>query len=75
KVEKGGSLEFSRLAEFFNRNNAYLEAQQLHRHYLLAKAKESKSCSLKFWVWFYNLINGCGTILAKPVIWIILLFI
>ncbi|NDT86023.1 hypothetical protein FWI07_06250, partial [Francisella tularensis subsp. holarctica] len=75
KVEKGGSLEFSRLAEFFNRNNAYMEAQQLHRHYLLAKAKESKSCSLKVWVWFYNLINGCGTSLAKPVIWILLLFI
>ncbi|ALK94428.1 hypothetical protein [Francisella tularensis] len=75
KVEKGGSLEFSRLAEFFNRNNAYMEAQQLHRHYLLAKAKESKSCGLKVWVWFYNLINGCGTSLAKPVIWILLLFI
>lgn len=52
-----------------------MEAQQLHRHYLLAKAKESKSCDLKVWVWFYNLINGCGTSLAKPVIWILLLFI
>ncbi|MDE4988531.1 hypothetical protein NAI02_11435, partial [Francisella tularensis subsp. holarctica] len=26
KVDKCGSLEFSRLAEFFNRNNAYREA-------------------------------------------------
>lgn len=75
KVKQIGSLEFSRLAEFFNRNNAYIEAQQLHRHYLLAKAKESKSKGLKTWVWLYDFISGCGTSLAKPVIWILLLFI
>ncbi|MBK2075188.1 hypothetical protein IB671_05040 [Francisella orientalis] len=67
-IEKAGSLEFSRLAEFFNRNNAYMEAQPLHRHYLLEKAKESKNYGLKFWVWFYSLVNGCGTSLLKPFI-------
>ncbi|MBK2356196.1 hypothetical protein IBE09_00935 [Francisella hispaniensis] len=65
-IKNAGSLEYSRLAEFFNRNNAYIEAQQLHRHYLLAKAKESKSCGLKTWVGLYDLINGCGTSLLKP---------
>ncbi|GMN89387.1 hypothetical protein [Francisella sciaenopsi] len=68
KIENTGSLEYSRLAEFFNRNNAYMEAQQLHRHYLLAKAKESKSCGLKTWVGLYDLINGCGTSLQMPFI-------
>ncbi|API86095.1 hypothetical protein [Francisella uliginis] len=71
KVKQGGSLEFSRLAEFFNRNNAYMEAQQLHRHYLLAKAKESlkeeskednsdkenKPCFCKKWTGLSGLIN------------------
>ncbi|MBK2254950.1 hypothetical protein IBE48_03565 [Francisella philomiragia] len=69
-VEKASSLEFSRLAEFFNRNNAYIEAQQLHRHYLLAKAKESlnkdskedkktkdKPCFCKKWTGLSGLIN------------------
>ncbi|QIW09397.1 hypothetical protein [Francisella sp. LA112445] len=74
KVKQSGSLEFSRLAEFFNRNNAYIEAQQLHRHYLLAKAKESKSCGLKFWIWFYNLVNGCGTSLLRPFLLLTLIF-
>ncbi|WP_150466847.1 hypothetical protein [Francisella sp. SYW-9] len=67
----GDSLEFSRLAEFFNRNNAYMEAQQLHRHYLLAKAKESlkkeskedkktnksRPCFCKKWTGLSGLIN------------------
>ncbi|MGQ4002293.1 hypothetical protein QIW31_04530 [Francisellaceae bacterium CB299] len=74
KVKQSGSLEFSRLAEFFNRNNAYMEGQQLHRHYLLAKAKESKSRGLKAWVWFYDTINGCGTSLLKPFLFLVLLF-
>lgn len=70
-IKEAGSLEFSRLAEFFNRNSAYIEAQQLHRHYLLAKAKESKSKGLKIWVGLYDLINGCGTSLWKPFIGIL----
>ncbi|WP_265658978.1 hypothetical protein [Francisella philomiragia] len=66
----GCSIEFSRLAEFFNRNNAYMDAQQLHRHYLLAKAKESlnkdskedkktknKPCFYKKWTGLSGLIN------------------
>lgn len=71
KIENTGSLEFSRLAEFFNRNNAYIEAQQLHRHYLLAKAKESlnkgskednsskenKPCFSKKWFGLYGIVK------------------
>ncbi|AVC44963.1 hypothetical protein B4919_09300 [Francisella tularensis subsp. novicida] len=70
KVENAGSLEFSRLAEFFNRNNAYIEAQKLHRHYLLAKAEETlkkdseedkktknKPCFCKKWTGLSGLIN------------------
>ena len=71
KIKNAGSIEFSQLAEFFNRNNAYMEAQQLHRHYLLAKAKESlkedskedaktnknKSCFCKKWTGLSGLIN------------------
>ena len=74
-IENAGSLEFSRLAEFFNRNNAYMEAQQLHRHYLLAKSKESKSKGLQTSVRLYDLINGCGSSLSKPFIGLFLIWI
>ncbi|MEY8797510.1 hypothetical protein [Francisella philomiragia] len=73
-VKNAGSLEFSCLAEFFNRNNAYIEAQQLHRHYLKSKAKESRSCGLKAWVRLYDFISGCGTSLLKPFLFLVLLF-
>lgn len=71
--ESSGSLEFSRLAEFFNRNNAYLEAQQLHRHYLKTKAKESKNWGLKAWIWLYDIINECGTNLLIPFLYLLML--
>ena len=71
---KTGSLEFSRLAEFFNRNNAYIEAQQLHRHYLKSKAKESKNKNFKTWVCLYDAINGCGSSLLKPFLFLTLIF-
>lgn len=70
-IKNAGLLEYSRLAEFFNRNNAYIEAQQLHRHYLLAKAKESlnkgskednsskenKPCFSKKWFGLYGIVK------------------
>ncbi|MED7820231.1 MULTISPECIES: hypothetical protein [unclassified Francisella] len=74
KSKRAGSIEFSCLAEFFNRNNAYMEAQQLHRHYLLSKAEESKNLSLKIWIWLYDFINGCGTSLLKPFLLLVLIF-
>lgn len=37
---KGSSLDFLNLAEFLNRNKAYIEAQSLHRFYLLSKREE-----------------------------------
>ncbi|APC97651.1 hypothetical protein [Francisella frigiditurris] len=68
KTKEIGSLEFSRLAEFLNKNNAYIEAQQLHSCYLKKKAEETTNRGFKFWVCLYDLVNGCGTSLFKPII-------
>ncbi|MCF6777652.1 hypothetical protein L3V83_13865 [Thiotrichales bacterium 19X7-9] len=72
---KAGPLDFSRLAEFFNRSNAYIEAQQLHRHYLKSKKNESSSKGFKFLVFLYNLVNGCGSTIKRPVSLLLVLFI
>ena len=81
-LDKGDSLDYLNLAEFLNKNGAYIEAQQLHRHYLLKKIQEKNAkenqdnCKLKKWcvenfsrytlIKLYDLINGCGTSLLKP---------
>lgn len=72
-IKNSGSLECSRLAEFFNRNNAYLEAQRLHRHYLKTKANESKNWGLKVWIWLYDLVSECGTNLLMPFLFLLIL--
>ncbi len=81
-LDKGDSLDYLNLAEFLNKNGVYIEAQQLHRHYLLKKIQEKNAkenqdkCKLKKWcvenfsryslIKLYDLINGCGTSLLKP---------
>ena len=69
------ALELTRLAEFLNRNHAYMEAQELHRGYLKAKAQSENNNSVKKGlIYLYDIINSCGTSLVQPFVWLFLLF-
>ena len=74
-IEKVGSAEYSRFAEFLNRNQSYIEAQKLHKDYLITKSKETDFFSLKILIWIYKNINYCGNSLLLPFVWLSVIFL
>ncbi|MCF6775873.1 hypothetical protein L3V83_04700 [Thiotrichales bacterium 19X7-9] len=72
----GEPLEYSNLTSFFSKNGAYLEAQQLHQKFLLAKANRSNiDKQFKYLVKLYDEINSCGTNILKPIRWWLFIYI